>query len=244
MFKLMKYEFRKQAFSKFVILFLLGLVELFFAFGMITNNDERVMTSIALFMVLAFGSILFISFECIITYSNDLKTKCSYMLFMTPHSSYSIIGAKALSTIIQILVAGASFLVVGFLDFMLMVAKYSDLSKLLDYLSEIFQIKIDYSDVVIVIATILVSWIGTVLLAFFSITLSTTFLANKRGKGFVSFIIFILMNYVINKVVSLALGSTMDYTRTDFIFSILITAIFAAITYIGTAWMLEEKVSL
>ena len=195
-------------------------------------------------MVLAFGAIMFVSFECIITYSNDLKSKCSYMLFMTPHSSYSIIGAKALSTIVQILFAGAIFIAIGFLDFALMVTKYSDLSQMLDSLSQMFQIQINYADVLIVIASILSSWICTVLLAFFSITLSTTFLANKKGKGFVSFLIFLVLNYGMSKVITLVLGSSLNYTQTDFVLNILITVIFAAITYIGTSWMLEEKVSL
>lgn len=240
----MKYEFKKQAFSKIIILVLAGLLELFFAYGMIVDNQERIGVSIALFMVLAFGSILFISFECIITYSNDLKTKCSYMLFMTPHSSYSIIGAKALSTIVQILFAGAIFIAIGFLDFTLIVAKYADLSQMLDYLSQMFQIQIDYTDVLIVIAAVLSGWICTILLAFFSITLSTTFLANKKGKGFVSFLIFLVLNYGISKVITLVLGSSLSFTQIDFVLNILITAIFAAITYIGTSWMLEEKVSL
>ena len=244
MFKLMKYEFRKQSFSKFIILFLLGLIELYFAYGIISNNEDRVMSSVALLLMLAFGSILFISFECILTYSNDLKTKCSYMLFMTPHSSYTIIGAKALSTIVQILLAGAAFLVIGLIDFTIMVTKYSDLSQMLDYISSIFAIQINYGDVVIVFAAILTGWICTVFLAFFSITLSTTFLANKRGKGFVSFLIFIGLNYLMSKVTTLVLGSSLSYTHTDFIFNIIITVIFAAITYIGTSWMLEEKVSL
>ena len=240
----MKYEFRKQSFSKIIILVLAGLLELFFAYGMITDNQERIAVSIGLFMVLAFGAIMFVSFECIITYSNDLKSKCSYMLFMTPHSSYSIIGAKALSTIVQILFAGAIFIAIGFLDFALMVTKYSDLSQMLDSLSQMFQIQINYADVLIVIASILSSWICTVLLAFFSITLSTTFLANKKGKGFVSFLIFLVLNYGMSKVITLVLGSSLNYTQTDFVLNILITVIFAAITYIGTSWMLEEKVSL
>ena len=244
MLKLMKYEFRKQSFSKIIILVLAGLLELFFAYGMITDNQERIAVSIGLFMVLAFGAIMFVSFECIITYSNDLKSKCSYMLFMTPHSSYSIIGAKALSTIVQILFAGAIFIAIGFLDFALMVTKYSDLSQMLDSLSQMFQIQINYADVLIVIASILSSWICTVLLAFFSITLSTTFLANKKGKGFVSFLIFLVLNYGMSKVITLVLGSSLNYTQTDFVLNILITVIFAAITYIGTSWMLEEKVSL
>ena len=97
------------------------------------------------------------------------------MLFMTPHSSYTIIGAKALSTIVQILLAGAAFLAIGLIDFTIMVTKYSDLSQMLDYISSIFAIQIDYGDVVMVFAAILTGWICIVFLAFFSITLSTPF---------------------------------------------------------------------
>ena len=48
MLKLMKYEFRKQAFSKMVILLLVGLIQLFFFFGIVTDNNNVIGTSMGI----------------------------------------------------------------------------------------------------------------------------------------------------------------------------------------------------
>lgn len=109
MLKLIKYEFRKQAFSKLIIATLIVLVELSFGYGMICNNENRIITSTALLVGLAIGAILFVSFECIHTYSNELKTKTGYMLFMVPRSTYHVIGAKVLATAVQIILTAATF---------------------------------------------------------------------------------------------------------------------------------------
>lgn len=245
MLKLIKYEFRKQLFTKFIMLILVGLLQIYFFYGLFIGGEEKLSIAAVLFMLLSIGSILFVSFECILTYSNDLKTKCSYMLFMTPHSSYCIIGAKTLSAIFQIVLTSAAFVALGLVDFTMVVAKYDDLSKLLEYLSEMFQINVTVSDFVLMMATIVVSWICIVLFAFLAITLSTTFLADKRGKGIVSFLIFIVVCSVKTKVANMVLDwSAFNYTTRDFVLNIVITTLFAALSYVITSYMLEEKVSL
>lgn len=244
MLKLMKYEFRKQMFTKFIMLFLAGLLEVFFLFGVFTENGDRVAIASALFIFLAIGSVLFVSFECIITYSQDMKTKCSYMLFMTPHTSYAIIGAKTLATIVQILAVSLAYILIGLGDFVILLAKSDELSNLVDYLSEMFHIDITAGSFILGTLTAVSSWICVVLFAFLAITISTTFLANKRGKALVSFIIFLVITYIQSKVTNLVIDSAIPFTRTDYILNIVITVIFAAMSYIATSYMLEKKVSL
>lgn len=244
MLKLMKYEFRKQMFTKFIMLFLAGMLELFFLFGVFTEDLQKTAVAIVLLLFLAIGCVLFVSFECILTFSQDLKTKCSYMLFMTPHTSYCIIGAKALSTVIQILVVSVVYLLLGLLDFVILLARFDDISNLFEYLKEAFQITMTTQDVFLVVLTIVSGWICVVLFAFLAITISTTFLANKKGKALASFAIFVVVTYVKSKVMDLVLSSALSYTRTDYIFDIIITSLFAAISYLVTSYMLEKKVSL
>jgi len=251
MLKLMKYEFRKQAFSKLVILALVGLIELLFFFGVVTTREKVIGTSMMLLILFTIGALFFLAFESILTYSNDLKQKCSYMLFLTPNTSYSIVGAKVLSAGLQIILAGIAFFAIFAIDGAILIAKYDAIAEVkrifLDIVSQFFKLDIAFSDVVSVVAVIITGWISTITVAFFSITLSTTFLANSKLKGIVSFAIFIGLNFLYSYIVDLALKlPTEDMTKITMYFALysLYMICFTIITYVGTAWMLDKKVSV
>lgn len=248
MVKLIKYEFRKQVFSKIVMLVLVGLLELLFLFGIITDNEGRLGFSMGLLAMLSMGCLFFVAFESILTYSNDLKTKCSYMLFLTPNSSYKIVGAKAITAAVQIILVGAAFIVIALIDGGILLAKYQDIEyawemfKLL--LNDVLSISVDMKIVILYISTLIISWVCTICVAFFSITLSTTFLANKKWKGIVSFIIFLGLNWLFNKIISVTLGSAFDYSTGHYILNLLYQLLFSIATFVGTGFMLEKKVSV
>lgn len=251
MFKLMKYEFRKQAFSKLVILALVGLLELVFFYGVITSNENVIAMTMSLLALFSMGALFFLAFESILTYSNDLKLKSSYMLFLTPNTSYSIVGAKVLSAGIQIILAGIAFFAVFVIDGGILIAKYDVLAQVkqlvIQFLDQFFQLHIELSDIISVLTVIIVNWINTITLAFFSITLSTTFLANKKFKGVVSFLIFIALNVIISKITNLIIGDNgiaFNTISVALFTASAITLFFTVLTYIGTAWMLEKKVSV
>lgn len=253
MLKLMKYEFRKQAFSKMVILLLVGLIELLFFFGIITDKSDVMGTAMGILTIFTFGALFFLAFESIITFSNDLKQKSSYMLFLTPHTSYSIVGAKVLAAAIQITLAGVAFFLVYSLDIAVLVGKYNQLEALKEiinhFLQEVFSLNIQFQDIAAVVAVIITSWISTITVAFFSITLSATFLANVKLKGLVSFLIFIALNYVFGRIVNMSLGKVYDvnnFNNLMMYYSLisLFMLCFTIITYIGTSWMLDKKVSV
>ncbi len=250
MLKLMKYEFRKQAFSKAVILALVGLIELLFFFGVATSKENVIATSMTLLVVFTIGALFFLAFESILTYSNDLKQKCSYMLFLTPNTSYGIVGAKVLSAGLQIILAGIAFFAIFAIDGGILIAKYDAIAEVkrmfLQLVKEFFQLEIAFTDVVSVVAVMITGWISTITVAFFSITLSTTFLANSKFRGIVSFAIFIALNIGYTYIVDLTLNIPTDTTRYSLYFGLysLYMLCFTIITYIGTAWMLEKKVSV
>lgn len=251
MFKLIKYEFRKQAFSKLVILALVGLLQVVFFYGVIASNEDVIAMTMSLLVLFSIGALFFLAFESILTYSNDLKQKSSYMLFLTPNTSYSIVGAKVLTAGIQIILAGIAFFAVFVLDGGILIAKYDVLAQvkkfLIQFMDQFFQLHIDISDTISVLTIIIMNWINTITLAFFSITLSTTFLADKKYKGVVSFLIFIALNIVISKITNLIVGDsgiTFNSISTTLFTASAITLFFTVLTYIGTAWMLEKKVSV
>lgn len=250
MLKLIKYEFRKQFFSKIILLTLLALIEL--AFFLAIGLDRGFMLGITLGLLLLFtaGTFFFLAIEAIMTYDNDLKQKQSYMLFLTPNTTYSIVGAKVIAAAIQIILAGIAFIFVYAIDGGTILAKYSSIAevkKLFEMtLDQIFGYNIEPSHMIISVAIIASNWLCIVTTAFLSITLSTTFLADKKFKGFVSFIIFLLINYIFNKITYLTLGP-IDITNISnlrLILNVLHSICYTIITFIATGWMLDKKVSV
>ncbi|ROR27173.1 hypothetical protein EDD66_10787 [Mobilisporobacter senegalensis] len=244
MIKLMKYELRKQAFSKGIILAILALLEIVFLFGILSSNEKVLGLSIGFLLLITYASILYVAFENIITYSNDLNSKRSYMLFLTPRSSYQIVGAKVLTAGIQVLVTGFAFLLVGIADIGIVIAKYDMLAEIRDMIvttaEQIIKANVDTKTVLLIFLLLLLSWISIMTIGFFSITLSTTFLANKKFKGVVSFAIFLVINFLYSFITEKTIGG--NFSETYIIMNCLYTSCFIAITYFGTAWMLDKKV--
>jgi len=251
--KLMKYELRKQLFSKIVTLIVLGICEIGYFAGIVMDKDEWIGTSIGVIGISAFVVMVYFGFETLITYSNDLKTKQSYMLFLVPRSSYEIVGAKMLTAIVQMAIAGIAYVGLLALDiFVLCVARGSvkELFETVEKLMEGFLgLHVDYLEIFSVFALILVAWMSFVILAMLAITISTTILANKKGKGFVSFIIYFVLNFAVNR--------TMRWILTDKFFVDgafvavsavwLVIAVYGAVmvlSFFATSYLLDKHVSV
>ncbi|MFV0344337.1 MAG: hypothetical protein ACK5JH_15870 [Anaerocolumna sp.] len=250
MFKLIKYEFKKQFFSKLVIVAVLALIEVFFLIGIGLNKDGIVANSMGVLFLFTFGAFFYLAFEAIITFNTDLKQKQSYMLFLTPNTTYSIVGAKVFYAAIQIVLAGVAFAAIYAVNGGILVAKFSSIAQIkeliLNMLSQLYNIEIKYSYIVLFILVMIMSWLNTVTVAFFSITLSTTFLANKRFKGLVSFVIFLFINFIIQFITdkTLKFVDINENLTLLLVLQVLYLVCFTVITYVGTAWMLDKKVSV
>lgn len=244
MTKLMKYEFRKQVFSKIIILILLGLAEAFFLYGALLGKEAITAITIIILVLLTQGVLFYVAFESIITYSNDLKTKNSYMLFLTPRSSYQIIGAKVITAGIQILLAGLVFLAVGIGDIMLLVTKYDAIAELKEFIVRLIQVftNVDIDDrrlMFFACLMLLLAWIQVIIIGFFSITLSTTLLANKKYKGLISLIFFIAINMAVSWISNKLFR--MKVEDTTLILQSLYYICITGLGYVGTAWLIDKK---
>ena len=103
MLKLMKYEFKKQMFSKIIIAAILGVLTLYFGIACVIDKETHAaIATMLIFTVMVFAG-LYVAVESLSVYDKDLKTKQSYMLFLVPKSSYEILGAKMISAVLQIL---------------------------------------------------------------------------------------------------------------------------------------------
>lgn len=250
MLKLMKYELRKQAFSKLIILIITLLGELMFFAGVVLDRHNTIGISMGLLSMFTFGAMFFIAFESIITYYNDLKQKQSYMLFLTPNTPYTIVGAKVLSSGAQIILSGVVFAVIFGIDGAVMLARYSSIKQIKELVTSFidmqYHINIDSKLLILAVLALLISWISVITLAYLSITLSTTFLAEKKGKALISFLIFLLLEYIFSRAVDLITnipGITLSASNTLLV-NIILYALITTATYLVTAWMLDKKVSV
>lgn len=248
MFKLVKYELRKQVFSKIIMLVILVLLQIGFIIGLFQENDNLVATSIGLFSFLSIASVLFVSFESILTFSNDLKTKQSYMLFLTPNSTYKIVGAKVLTTVVTIGLTAAVFVAATLLDFAAVLVKYDEVANAVKYIQEFFglmyEVNIDYLFIISFIFSFVFELIGILVIGMASITLSATFLSNSKGKGVVSAVFFFGINFVLSRIEGLLLPArTLYSTEPYFINSIWSLGVVIAFFFL-TSYMLDKKVSV
>lgn len=257
MLKMMKYEYRRGLFPLIVIMVVLGMAELLFLAGVVMDRENMLAIGMA---GLIFGSViayLFVLIYGIFVYNEDLKNKTGYLVFMTPISSYRIIGAKLLSillngvTLVLILVALAG------VDIALLLHMYEDpvaLKELLNAISQsLFQVSAGtvFLNVATAVLVMLIQFFTTITIAFFAITLASTVLQNKKVKGVISFVLFIvinmLMSYVAEKLPTIgnvehvnsmleALGCVLP--------QILFMVVVMVASYFASGCLLEKKVSL
>ncbi|WP_310604775.1 hypothetical protein [Anaerosporobacter sp.] len=247
MWNLIKYELRKQRTSKFVIFGIVALIELFWFWQVFADGDSLQSASVWLIMV-TFISMFYLYLESVVTFSQDMKTKNSYMLFMTPNSSYKIIGAKLLASGLQIIIYGLCFFGIYVADGTVAMVRFKRFSNAIEAITSILRdfvsIDINVRYLFSLLMAVLIIGICVLMLAYVSITLSATFLSNKRGQGIISVLLFIVMFYAVNEVAGMVFGNILfDEEKARILFTMYYGAI-AGIAYLATAWMLDKRVSL
>ena len=207
MLKLMKYELRKTAFSKLVLLVITAVAELAFLLGVFLKKDNLLAIGIVfLFMCAVFG-VIYIGIESVNVLYRDLNTKQSYMLFLTPKSSYEILGAKILENGISIVMAGVFFALLAVLDVTVATLYIGGLKEMINLVSSFMEINWSVTftpaEAAFYFFGLLASWIVYIVNADLSVILSASVLAGKKGSGIAGFLIFMVMSTIIGKALDL-----------------------------------------
>ncbi len=257
--KLLKYEIRKNRASALVILVGLALLEVFFLVSLFTAKESN---SAILGVFMSALLLVFYSMVCFFmvfilsvrNYSGEINTKTGFMLFMTPRTPLAIIGAKLLYTLIfggvlALLLIGCA---VG--DWTAMAAKFGSIESTLDMVKDVFEMfRIDPARYLIQIVgyvlNFLISFFSVVMLAYFAVTLSATFLQSAKYRGIISFLIFLGLLIVIRLIEGVIPGITPRVNEVgELLVALLPSAAFnlavMAACVFGTVWLLEYKVSL
>ncbi len=250
MLKLIGYEFRKSWFFKAIALGITALLELLYVVGLLTRDEGTIVTGAVLLSIAASVCVTGIGIISVVVLHRDMNTRQGYMLFMTPNSSFKILGAKVLENGLSILVSGAFFLVLGALDITLLFNHYNMLDELWQTLQRFMTMVVPElslkSDVLILfLVSMLCSWVSTVVTACFADVMASSVLRGKKGGGFVAFLIFLLLSWLKGWAFSLVANAGWFRTaQTLFTVEAAADLVLAGVMYWLTALVMERKLSV
>lgn len=247
MLKLMKYEFKKTLFSKYILLAFLAIAEVIFLIGVFAKKDSFLAWGISGLIFCTMIGLFYIGIESIIVMQQDLNTKQSYMLFLTPYNSYEILGAKILQNGLAIFLAGILAALLAAIDFSVMMIYLDGIEELWKILNHFLaqvhmEITITRTEIGLGVLGVLASWLSMIVNAYLAIVLSATFLAGKKFNKLISFLIYMLIVFVEGRILSL-LPEMSNISQTlslvvggDFVMIVLI--------YFITGWIMDRKLSV
>lgn len=251
MLKLIKYEFRKTWITKLILLGVTAVSEIAFLIGLYLEKATTLSIAIMLLVFLATGGILVIGLESVLTLHRDMNTKQSYMLFMTPNSSFTILGAKVLECGLSLLIAGAFYFALGALDVTLLLAKEGELNQIWEMIRDILDrftvegrpIVIDLQGLGASVFSLVAGWFGVVTKAYLAVVISTALLNGKRYNGLLSFALFLLLAWLTGWAAERITAPIVSTVTLLMIYG-LIQLFFAAVMYAVTAVIMERKLSV
>lgn len=276
MLKLLKYEFRKGLTTLLVMLGVTAALEAYFLIGLYTEADQGVHAVIAAFLLMgmAFGAFGVALVRGVTSYSNELKSRSAYLIFMTPHSTRKIMASKFLFTFTLGVLFAVLYGALGLLDVSLLLAHFGKWEEALAEINQFFRQSGFHLEqyvfaVIFALGYVALSVLSFCAVAYLAITLSHTFFRDKKWRGLAALVFFFLLNQGISLINGLfpqvfevlhyqdapgLANVTAAYgidTTPDFgslLIYILPQACVSLVTILaslfGCAWMLEKKVSL
>ncbi len=205
MLKLLKYELRKARTPILILFGLTAAAEAYFLAGLYALDQEEGHFAIALMLLIfiALAAWIVILVRGVTAYSGELKSRASYLIYMTPHSTLTIMASKFLFT----LLLSAIFLAVGgtlcVVDGTLLLKKMGDLEAFLTELNTLLtQIGVHADQILFAgLFTLLylaLSFLSFFAVAYLAVTLSHTFFRDKSWRWVMAVIFYIAINYGIS----------------------------------------------
>lgn len=195
MLKLIKYEFIKKYRLFLIALAVAAIINIF---AILKGSIAGSTIFLSVFPIVI--AILYIV-DVIKMYSEDLNKKSGYMLFMTPNSGYKIILSKVITAIIE----GFGILLIYFIFIMLngcyIVYETGipiNTSELISTINNILSGRIGFTlgHVFLILITALAFIINFILTVYTAITIRKSIFSEIKLGGFLSFIIFIGINWI------------------------------------------------
>ena len=253
MLKLIKYELRK---NRTILLAITGaflLLQLYYMYSVFAKKDGHMEAS-GIFLILMGWACFFAIFVLAVTnYSRELNSKSSYLIFMTPNSSYTIIFSKMLTTLLEGLLMAVLATALVIADVELYRIARPDAEHFLTLMQHVMKsLGLPVSEFLFGLLSMtligLVTFFAMISMIYLSVTLSATFLQNSRLKYVLGVALFLLLGWLSAKIDSLIPHSDHVITLRDALLDVLPdAALYLLILILCTTvsgWLLEKKVSL
>lgn len=264
MLNLIKHEFIKSRIPLIAAFLIIIITEIFYLISILIKS-ETIFTIAAMIMMMF---ISFIPAACIMypvyIYELDVthKHKNGYMLFMTPNSSYKIIGAKILTSFIASVAVSVLSIGLYALNASIPMPSFYD-DSMIEF-GSIFMLfdRVSASSTAMIIIMIIAVYLQLVSTIYFIYMLIATVLERVPLKWVIGTGIFLAVSYIQNLILNLIRpsASSIDNIPEDisayeivltvfggsggFIISIILSLIIAGLTYWGTSELCRKKLSL
>ncbi len=251
--KLIKYEFRKDSGTYFTLFGILVVTEIYFIISFLLKSSINMGMALVLAELGGACGIFALMIHGAVSYSKEINSKYSYMTFMTPNSPYKIVGAKYLSLLIVTVAGTMIFSLFLGLNVKLITDRYSEVRMITSVIDELGQTlgwntSSYVASFLASLVTMMISFFFSVSCAYVAITLSTTVLANRKGKGFLAvvffFVIIIITSLIIRKIPVLNFGDTFFENLAGNVYIYLFRAGLILCSYLFISHMLKKKISL
>ena len=245
---LIKYEFRKTWATKAIILALAAVAEIAFLITLYLDKANGNGASIAALVFLAFGGVMVIGIQSVVTMHQDMNTRQGYMLYMTPNSCYKILGGKVIENGLSMFLAGAFFFALGALDVTLLFGHHDALNTLKEAFMTFMQqlqmeVRLDLSMFIALALGFLCSWLSVVMTAYLADVVSTCLLYGKKHNGWISLLLFILLSLAVSWLQNLLTHGMPLNTARLYIYAA-VAVCCSSLMYFATAFLMDRHLSV
>ncbi len=205
MAKLIKYELIKiRKTALLMIAFATGLQLMMLIFYFLGQKGPmRFIYGVTIFISVMFMLVLGLS--GVANFYRELKSKNSYMLYLTSRNSYQILGSKIISTLFCILLITGIMVIYLLLDTRVIIddlegfgrLEYRTIYELLkEILAEVFRTEVGAAQIVMIFTEMLIAWASTLCVGYLAVALCFTYLRNIKFNKIMCVGAFLVISYV------------------------------------------------
>jgi hypothetical protein len=255
MMHLIKYEWKKTLFLKLFLLAVVLIGEAIFLYCAFTRDFDSLAMNVSI-LILSLGLMLSPIISILQNLSllqRELNCKEAYMLYLTPHNSFEILGTKYAMNFIEIFFWAFLASVICVVDVLLLTNAFVGLGSYevregMQRFVELMLSPETHSTMIQLTLFFLAGLLQFESIALLAIVLQSTFLPGKRFGGVITVILYIALNYFSGALLlhipfspKPMLRFGINYISPQTIGMVLVSILLSVIYFILSAILLEKK---
>ena len=249
MMHLIKYEWKKTLFLKLFLLAVVLIGEAIFLYCAFTRDFDSLAMNVSI-LILSLGLMLSPIISILQNLSllqRELNCKEAYMLYLTPHNSFTILGAKWILSLMETVIWTALAVAFATIDTLLLIHVTFGFTP--DVMARLNELTPKTLQIVLQICFLFFAGLLQFeSIAVIAIVLQATFLHWKRGSGFVILVLYLLLMYLSTTILMhLPFSSYMlfpfagSYLSMRALGQVLVSLLLSAAYFVISALLLEKK---